>query len=366
MAAERRVSHRVLVINPGSTTTRVAVFAGGREVLGREAAAGRGELEAARTVFDQIPFRLRAVQECLAEAGLKAEDLDAVVARGAPLAPVPGGTYRVNEAMLADARSDRFVDHVSRLGCLIAGRLAGRRSLPAFVVDPVSVDEYEPASRVSGLPQLPRKSLTHALNIKAAARRYASDTGCPCEELELIVAHLGGGISIAALQRGKIIDSADANGEGPMSPERSGGLRVDDLVDLCFSGMYGRDELKRLLTRGSGLLGHLGTADAVEVERRIGTGDERARLVYEAMGCQIGKHIAALAAVLCGRVDAVILTGGLARSEFLVERISARVGFLARVVVYPGESEMLALYEGAERVLSGKEKARVYPGGGEE
>lgn len=356
----------MLVINPGSTTTRVAVFAGGRELLSRELAARPADLAAARTTLDQFPFRLKLVEEALAQAGLSAADLAAVVGRGAPLAPVPAGTYRVNAAMLADARSDRYVDHVSRLGCLIAEEMARPRGIPAFVVDPVSVDEYGPLSRVSGFPQLRRRSLLHALNIRAAAFRYAREAGRDLADLMLIVAHLGGGISIAAFHAGKMIDSVDANGEGPMSPERSGSLRVDDLVDLCFSGQYGGDELKRLLTRGSGLAGYLGTTDAKEIEKRIEAGDERAKFYYEVMAYQIAKHIAALATVVFGCQNAVILTGGLARSAYLMDRISQRIHFLGKVVVYPGENEMQALYEGADRVLAGGERPRVYPTGEEE
>jgi len=357
---------RILIINPGSTTTKVAVFADGREELSREIPVRREDLAAARTTLDQLPFRLRLVEAELAAAGLAISDLAAVVGRGAPLAPVPAGTYRINPAMLADARGDRYIDHVSRLGCLIAEALARPHGLPAFIADPVSVDEYDPISRVSGLPGMPRRSLTHALNIKAAARRFAAESGRPYEELNLVVAHLGGGISVAVHHRGRMIDSVDANGEGPMSPERSGALRVDDLVDLCFSGQHDRAGLKRLLTRGSGLAGHLGTADAIEIEKRIAAGDEKARVAYEAMAYMVAKHIAGLAAAVSGRVDAVILTGGLARSGMLVEQISARVGFLGRVAVYPGENEMLSLCLAAMRVLSGAEKPRVYPGGEED
>lgn len=356
----------MLVINPGSTTTRVAVFAGGRELFSRELAARPEDLAAARTTLDQFPFRLKLVEEALAQAGLSAADLAAVVGRGAPLAPVPAGTYRVNAAMLADARSDRYVDHVSRLGCLIADELARPHGLPAFIADPVSVDEYEEVSRVSGLPGLPRRSLTHALNIKAAARRYAAEAGRPYLELNLVVAHLGGGISVAVHRGGRMIDSVDANGEGPMSPERSGSLRVDDLVDLCFSGRHDRAGLKRLLTRGAGLAGHLGTTDAVEIEKRIAAGDGQARLVYQAMAYMVAKHICGLAAAVSGHLDAVILTGGLSRSRFLVEYLKERVGFLGKVVVYPGENEMLALCQAAERVLAGGERPRVYPTGEEE
>ncbi len=361
-----REDRRVLVINPGSTSTRVAVFSSRGEELSREAAARPEDLAAARTTLDQLPFRLKVVEEALAAAGIAVGELAAVIGRGAPLAPVPAGTYRVNEAMLADARGGGYVDHVSRLGCLIADALAHPHGLGAFIADPVSVDEYDEISRISGVPGLPRRSLTHALNIKAAARRHAAELGRPYEELNLIVAHLGGGISVAVQRGGRMIDSVDANGEGPMSPERSGGLRADDLVDLCFSGKQDRAGLKRLLTRGSGLAGHLGTTDAIAVEKRIGAGDGKARLVYEAMAYMIAKHIAGLAAAVSGRVDAVILTGGLARSEFLTEYIRERVGFLGPVAVYPGENEMLALYQCAERVISGRERPRVYPTGEEE
>jgi butyrate kinase len=360
------VAHRILAVNPGSTTTKVALFEGGEQSLAREAVCDPEKLRRATRSIDQVAFRTAEVRALLAEAGVGVAEFDAVAARGGPLAPVPGGTYRVNRAMLDDARSDRFVDHVSRIGCVIAAELVGNTGVPALVVDPVSVDEYAPLARLSGLPELPRRSLTHALNIRACAHRCAEELGRPLGELGLIVAHLGGGISIAALRGGRMVDSVDANGEGPMSPERSGGLRVDDLVDLCFSGKWGRDELKRRLTRESGLAAHAGTTDAAEVERRAEAGDAAASLALEAVCYQTGKHVCGLAAVLDGEVDAVALTGGLARSEKVVGLISARVGFLGRVLVYPGENEMEALCAGAERVLSGAERARVYPGGDEE
>ncbi|MFH1024974.1 MAG: butyrate kinase [Planctomycetota bacterium] len=354
----------VLAINPGSTTTKVALFAGGRETAFREIGISPEERTAA--TLDQLPARRVHVEKFLAGEDVAAGGLDAVVGRGAPLAAVPAGTYRVNARMIADARSDRFVDHVSRLGCLLADALAHPHGISAFIVDPVSVDEFDPVSRVSGLPGLPRRSLTHALNIKAAARRYAAECGRPYPSLNLIISHLGGGISVAVHRGGRMIDAVDANGEGPMSPERSGGLRADDLVDLCFSGKHDRAGLKRLLTRGGGLAGHLDTTDAVEIEKHIAAGNETARLVFEAMAYMTAKHIAGLAAAVAGKVDAVILTGGLARSSFLVDYIRQRVGFLAPLVIYPGENEMLSLALGAERVLAGTEKPRVYPTGGEE
>ncbi len=357
---------RVLVINPGSTTTRIAVVADGNEVFGAEIPVECDEIAGLADSVGQVPLRMETIRDSLKTAGEAAGDLSAVAARGGPLAPVPGGTYRVNAAMLADARSDRFVDHASRIGCILADELAREAGVPAFVVDPVSTDEYAPLARVSGLPELPRKSLTHALNIRACAHRLAAERARVLDELRLIVAHLGGGISIAVVDSGRMTDSVDANGEGPMSPERSGGLRVDDLVDLCFSGQYSRDDLKRKLTRAGGLAAHMSTSDALQIEQLAEAGDAKARQVCEALAYQVSKHIAAMAAVLCGEVDAVVLTGGLARSEMIVGIIRQRVGFLADVVVYPGEDEMLALYEGASRVLCGQEKARVYPSGEEE
>ena len=317
-----------------------------------------------KNILDEAPARLVHVRAVLAEATAGGRPLSAIAARGAPLAPVPSGTYRVNRAMLDDCHSERFVMHVSRLGAILAGELAREHNVPAFIVDPVSVDEFEPVARVSGLAECPRVSLLHALNIKRAARRFARERGQPYESLKLIVAHLGGGCSIAVHKDGRMIDAVDANGEGPFAPERSGGLRADALVRLCFSGRFNSAaDALRHLTREGGLMSHLGTTDAKEVEARIAGGDEKAALVYEAFAYQVAKHIAALAAAVNGRVDGVVLTGGLARSEYLARRIGERVAFLGRVAVYPGEEEMAALYEGVVRVLEGRERARVYPTG---
>ncbi len=361
---------KVLVVNPGSTTTKLAVFVDGREVFSADVEVPEEQRASSASAVDQFSARTLTIRKCLESAPPEAREFGAIAARGGPLAAIPGGTYRINAAMLEDARSTRFVDHASRLGCMLADELAragdGDANIPAFVVDPVSTDEYGPLARISGLPEVPRRSLTHALSIRASAHRYAEELGCPISELGLLVAHLGGGISIAALDGGRMVDSVDANGEGPMSPQRSGGLRVDDLVDMCFSGNWKCDELKRKLTRRGGLVAHLGTSDAVEVERLAASGDAGARLIYEALAYQVSKHIAALAAVLRGRVDAVVLTGGLARSEMLVEFVRARVSFLGKLKVYPGENEMRALYEGVRRVLSGEEPARTYPSGEKE
>ena len=358
-----RTTAAILVINPGSLSTRTALFEHMAPVADEFLACPADELTACATVLDQAPMRTRHVRDFLARHGRTVGECDAIAARGGPLRPVPGGVYRVNDALLADARSDRFVEHVSKVACIIADALGRDAGRPAFIVDPVSTDEFDSISRVSGLPAVPRKSLVHALNLRAVARAYAAEIGRPYAELNLITAHLGGGCSMAVHARGRMIDAGDANGEGPFSPERSGGLRVDDLARFVIESGKPFKEIRGLLTRRSGLVGHLGTADAREVEARVAAGDQAARLVYEAMAYGMAKHICALAAAVNGRVDAILLTGGLARSEMLVRWIEQRVSFLAPVRTYPGEREMQALRDGVARVLAGEEPARVYPSG---
>lgn len=352
----------ILVINPGSTSTRTALFRGAERLADSHLDCPASELAPCRTIADQVPLRRRHIDSFLAGLGPEARQLDGIAARGGPLRPVPGGVYPVNEAMLADARSDRFIEHVSKAACQIADSLSTETGAPAFVVDPISTDEYDPLARVSGLKELPRQSLTHALNMKAVARLFATEVGRPYTALNLVTAHLGGGCSIAVHRQGRMVDSVDANGEGPFSPERSGGLRVDSLARLMADGGLDFRSARSLLTRKGGLVSHCGTADAREVERRILAGEAEARLVYEALAYQVAKHICALAAAVAGQVDGVLLTGGLARSTMLTDWITARVGFLGAVRIFPGEREMEALAAGVLRVLAGEERARTYPG----
>jgi butyrate kinase len=340
------------------------------------------DLAACKRLSDQIGFRTGQVQAFLASAGRTVSQCDAVAARGGALRPVPGGVYRINEAMLQDARGDNFVQHVSRLACIIAHDLvaqpfeavhaqAGKPVLPnratpgvpCFVVDPVSTDEMADIARVSGLKELPRQALTHALNMKRIARQFARTTGKPYESLNLITAHLGGGASIAVHQGGRMIDSSDANGDGPFSPERAGGLRADSLAKYVLESGKDFRTIQAMLTRDSGMKSHLGTTDSKVIEERVRAGDAQARLVYEAMAYSVAKQICGLAAAVCGKLDGVILTGGLARSEMLVEWIRQRVQFLGPFSVYPGENEMAALAEGVARALSGEEPIKVYPTG---
>ena len=353
----------ILVINPGSTSTRTALYAG-EELLGdQHIVCSADDLAGCERIADQKAFRTRQVQAFLDTLGRSIGDCDAVAARGGPLQPVPGGVYRVNDAMLADAAGEAFTEHVSKLACIIVAELTAGTDVPGLIVDPVSTDEFDELSRISGLKELPRKSLLHALNIKRAARRFAEQAGRGVDELNLIVAHLGGGISIAVSRRGRLIDAVDANGEGPFSPERSGGLRVDALAKLVAQGDADFAAIRKRLTREGGLMSHLGTTDARDVERRAADGDERAKLIYEAMAYGIAKHIAALAAAVAGQVDAVVLTGGLACSTMLTDWIGRRVEFLAPVHLEPGENEMDALREGAARALAGQEAIRIYPTG---
>ena len=353
----------ILVINPGSTSTRSALYEGQTLVAEELLTCDPAALAACERIIDQKALRTQHVTDFLARIERTVADCDAVAARGGPLQPCPGGVYRVNDSMLRDAAHDKFTEHVSKLACVIAAELTTGTDVPNFVVDPVSTDEFEHLSRISGLVELPRKSLLHALNIKRAARRVADGLGKDTRDLNLIIAHLGGGISIAVSRAGRLIDAVDANGEGPFSPERSGGLRMDSLNRMVLASGDDVAVVRRQLTREGGLMSHLGTTNARRVERRIADGDGYAKLVYEAMGYAISKHICALAAAVAGKVDGIILTGGLAHSKMLTDWIAERVRFLAPIHLEPGEHEMEALRDGAARALSRAEPIRVYPSG---
>jgi butyrate kinase len=353
---------RILVINPGSTSTKLAVFEDEEPLYSETIAHPHQQIAAFPRIPDQYAFRRDAVLAFLKEHAVDPSSLDAVVGRGGLLRPLDSGTYRVNQRMLQELRSPhKERDHVVNLGALIANEIAQPLRISAFIVDPVCVDELDSLARVSGLPEIERKSFSHALSLKSAARHAARDLGRPYEELNLVVAHLGGGISVTAHRQGRMIDVNQAlDGTGPFSPERVGGLPFGDVMRLCFSGKYTYDELFRRLTRQGGLLAHLGTNDAVEVEKRIAQGDEHARLIYEALAYQIAKEIGLMATVLKGQVDAIVLTGGLAHSSMLVGWIRERVEWIAPLLVYPGQDEMLAMTQGALRVLRGEEQAKEY------
>lgn len=353
-------SYTILALNPGSTSTKVALFHGGECLRQDNLTHAAEELKAFPGVTEQYDFRLAAVQDFLASLG--DISIDAVVGRGGLLHPLQSGTYAVNERMIADLKAGAQGEHASNLGGLLAHGLAVERGIPSFIVDPVAVDEMDDVARISGHPAITRRSLFHALNVKAVARRAAGELRRPLAELNLVMAHLGGGISIVPLKGGRAVDVNNANEMGPFSPERTGTLPAGDLAALCFSGQFQLRELRRELTGRGGMVAYLGTNDAREAYGRADAGDYQAGLTMAAMAYQIGKEIGAMATVMSGRVDAIVLTGGLAHSSRLTEDIAQYVSFIAPVLVHPGEDEMLALAEGAHRVLAGEENALDYLG----
>jgi butyrate kinase len=364
----RNDMHWLLVINPGSTSTKVAVYKDRQPLFVETLRHSSKEINTFEHVLDQYELRLETVLELLSEKQIPLSSFSAVVGRGGLLRPIPSGTYRVNEKMVAELRSwDKEREHASNLGALLAYDIAERAGVPAFIVDPVCVDEFDELARVSGLPEIQRRSLSHALNLKAVARRAAQELEQPYSELNLVIVHMGGGISVTAHRRGRMVDVNQAlDGTGPFAPERAGGLPVGDVVRMCFGVSPYEDlgltyeEMFRKLAGQGGLVAHLGTNSAVEVEERIKAGDDHARLIYEAMAYQIGKEIGGMATVLKGDIDALVVTGGVAHSEMLMGWIRERVAWIAPLLVYPGEDELLALAEGALRVLRGEEKACSY------
>lgn len=350
----------VLAINPGSTSTKVALFKGTENVLQKNLNHSSEELSEFANITDQYEYRRDMIAAWMESEGYHQDQLLAVVGRGGLLKSMPSGTYLVSEPMMHDLRIGVQGDHASNLGGLIAHGIADLAGIPAYIVDPVAVDEFEDVARISGIPEIERKSLGHALNIRAVAFNASKDLGRPMEEMNLIVAHLGGGISIVPLKKGRMVDANNANEMGPFSPERSGGLPVGDLAKLCYSGKYTADEIKQKIRGKGGLVAYLGTNDAREVLKMIEDGDANAKLVFEAMGYQISKEIGAMATVLKGEIDAIILTGGVAYSKYLTDMITDRVSFIAPVILKPGEDEMWALNEGVLRVMSGQEKVKIY------
>ncbi len=353
-------SYLILVLNPGSTSTKISVYENERERFTATVRHPAQEMARFQSIPEQLGFRLETVKKALA-ADWAGAAFDAAVGRGGLVQPIASGTYAVNDLMLADLRGPGAARHASSLGAVLAHEFGREWGRPAFIVDPVVVDELEPVARVTGLPHVARSSILHALNQKAVARQCAADLGLKYEQARLVVAHLGGGISIGAHRGGRIIDVNNAlTGEGPFSPERCGGLAVAEVINLCFSGRYTQAELLSFTNKNGGLTAHLQTNDLRECENRIERGDRQAAVVVEALAYQVSKEIGAMAAVLSGRVDAIALTGGLAYSAGLVARIEGRVKALAPVRLYPGEKEMEALALGALRVLRGEEEAKVY------
>jgi butyrate kinase len=353
--------HRILVINPGSTSTKIAVFEDENIIFEDTLRHSVEELKVFNRIYDQMNFRNEIVLNSLKKNGIELKDIDCVVGRGGLLKPIEGGTYEVNDLMLEHLKVGYLGDHASNLGGLLAHELVKDTDTKAYIVDPVVVDELQDVARISGLKEIERISIFHALNQKAIARRHAKQMNKKYEDLNLIVVHLGGGVSVGAHKNGRVIDCANAlNGEGPFSPERAGTLPVGELVKLCYSGKYTHDEVKKMITGKGGLVSYLGTNSAQDAVKRINDGDEYAKLIYYAMAYQIAKEIGAVSAVLKGQVDAILLTGGIAYDEMFTNWIIELVNFIAPIYIYPGEDELKALCEGGLRILRGEEEAKVY------
>ncbi|MEW8956114.1 butyrate kinase [Clostridium sp.] len=355
------MSFKLLIINPGSTSTKIGVYEDENPILVETLRHSSEEIEKYDTIFDQLSFRKEVILNVLKEKNFDIKELSAVVGRGGLLKSIEGGTYEVNDVMLEDLRVGVQGQHASNIGGVISSEIAKELNIPSYIVDPVVVDEMDEVARISGMPEIERKSIFHALNQKAVAKRYAKEINKKYEDINVIVAHMGGGVSVGAHRNGRIVDVNNAlDGEGPFSPERSGGLPAGDLVKLCFSGKYTEDEIKKRITGKGGFVAYLNTNNAKEVGDRASEGDKQCELIFEAMGYQTAKEIGKCAAVLKGEIDAIILTGGIAYSKEMVKYIEERVSFMGKVVIYPGEDELLALAEGALRVLNKEEKAKEY------
>ena len=355
-------NRRILAINPGSTSTKIAVYQGDKSVFLKNIKHSNEELAQFNSISEQFEFRKDIILKELIDADIKIDLIEAVVGRGGLIKPIESGVYLVDEKLKSDLRIGILGEHASNLGGLIADNIA--QSLPnakAYIADPVVVDEMIDVARISGHPEFERMSIFHALNQKAVSRSFASSVDKNYEDLNIIVAHLGGGISVGAHLKGRVIDVNNAlDGEGPFSPERSGTLPAGALAKLCFSGDFTLDEVKKMIKGEGGLVAHLGTNDAYEIELKAKDGDAKAKLIQDAMAYQVGKSIGACAAALKGDVDGIILTGGIAHNGDLVNYVKEMVSFIAPVVVYPGEDEMKALAMNGYLVLRGEIEAKIY------
>lgn len=350
----------VLAINPGSTSTKIAVFKGSDCIVEQTLRHSAEQIAGFGSVIEQYQWRKQLILDTLAENNIDVNTLSAVIGRGGLLHPIESGVYEVNQTMIDHLR-ECSPQHASNLGAMIASEIASQCQIKAYIADPVVVDELDDVSRLCGIKAIGRRSIFHALNQKAMARRYADDIGRPYEELNLIVAHLGGGISVAAHRKGRVVDCNNAlDGEGPISPERAGTIPAGDLIDLCYSGQYTHKQARALLVGGGGLVALTGSNSVVDIERRANEGDNEAKLALEAMCYGVAKHIGQMAVVLDGNVDAIILTGGIAHSHYVTNAISEKCRFIAPIEVYAGENELQALAMNALRVLQGSLEAKTY------
>lgn len=353
---------KILVINPGTSTTKVAVYDNTRSIFHTNIKHSQQELSAFEMNIEQVDFRKRKVLEILKYEGFELNEFSIVISRGGLLKPMESGVYRVNEVMINDIKHP-MAEHISNIGGMIAKDIADLigNGIEAYVVDPSCVDEFDEIARLSGSPLLPRRSFMHTLNQKAVARRYATEYNRVYEEINLIVTHMGSGITVGAHSKGRIVDVNNGlDGDGPFAAERAGTVPAGQLVDLCFSGKYSKGEIRKMLTGNGGMQAYLGSCDAVETEHKIQQGDEYARLVYSAMAYQVAQSIGAMATVLKGNVDAILLTGGLAHGKMFTDMIIERVGFIARVLIYPGEDEVHALAMNGLMILKNEINAKEY------
>ncbi len=355
------MSKLILAINPGSTSTKIGIYEGVNEVTRQNISHSAEELNSYSSITDQYEFRLEKIKKMLMTQNLNLKDFSAIVGRGGLLKPVPSGTYLVNKVMLQDLRDARYGSHASNLGAILADALAKESGCSAFIVDPVVVDELTAIARVTGRPEIQKRSVFHALNQKAVAKRYAKSINKSYETLRVIVCHMGGGISVGSHQAGQVVEVNNAiDGAGAFSPERSGTMPAGQLAELILDQQLSRKEIAKMLAGQGGLVAHLGTNDLVEVERRSEMGDKQVELIYNAMIYNIARDIAAAAVPLKGNVDCILLTGGMAHSNYLTACIKEYVGFIAPIEVFPGEDELQALSEGTYRVLEGMETAKSY------
>lgn len=351
----------LIIINPGSTSTKAALFDGDKLISEEVVRHDKDELGKFDNVADQFDLRMQAIDKWIESLNIDAGQIAAVVGRGAPVKPLEGGSYAINERMLDDLKNARWENHASNLGAIIAHHLGERYKVPSLISDPVTTDNFTEIARISGVPEIERKCRAHTLNIKEVCRREAAKLGRKLEEVDFVAVHMGGGISVAALKGGRVIDVNDALlGMGPFSPDRAGALPIGELVKLCYSGKFTQKELILKLAKKSGLLAYLGESDLLKIEKLIKSNDEKARLYFNAMAYQIAKEIGAAATVLCGKFEAIVLTGGMANSELLVAEIRKHIDYLGKVIVVGGEFEMEALAAAGLRYLHGEEELKEY------
>lgn len=355
------MSFKSLIINPGSTSTKIGVFEDETLLFEETLRHPTEEIAKYASIIDQKDFRKEIIMDLLKEKNFDIHSLDFIVGRGGLLKPIPGGTYKVSDELLHDLKIGYQGQHASNLGGILAREIGDSIGVPSFIVDPVVVDELEPVARYSGCPELPRRSIFHALNQKAVARRYAEESGIPYEQLRLIVVHMGGGCSVGAHRDGRIVDVNNIlDGEGAFSPERAGTVPAGDLVKMCFSGKYTEKEIYKKLVGNGGFNAYVGTNDARVVLKGAAEGKKEYQDVLDAFLYQMAKDIGAMSAVLEGKVDKIILTGGIAYSDVICNDLKRRVGWIADFVLYPGEDELLALVQGGLRVMNGEEAAKEY------